>query len=311
MKNSTRRSFIKNVVGASGALALGQWPLAALAETMAASLKITILHTNDMHSRFDPFPKSDARLGGRGGVANRARIISQIREQTPNVLLFDAGDIFQGTPYFNFYKGKPEIEVMSLMGYDAVTMGNHDFDGGLDLYAKQIKEHAKFEVLVANYDFTNAVVKDLAKPYKIFKVKGVKIGVFGLGINPKGLIPDQLFGGVQYQEPIAKANETAAFLRNEEKCSLVVCLSHLGYKMNGKDEPSDLILAAQSRHIDLIIGGHTHTFLDKPDTVQNLDKKPVLVNQVGWGGVNVGRLDFTFDRVSKQVFMESQTVAVG
>lgn len=295
-------------MGVSGAVALGQWPLESWAETNATSLKITILHTNDQHSRLEPFPKND-RLAGRGGVVNRARILSKIRAEEPNVLLFDAGDIFQGTPYFNFYKGRPEIELMSQMGYDAVTMGNHDFDGGLDLYVKQIKEHAKFPVLVANYDFTDTVMQGLAQPYKIFKVHGIKIGVFGLGINPQGLIPEKLFGGAKYLEPVKVANETAAFLRNEKKCSLVICLSHLGYKMDG-GEISDLLMAPQTKDIDLIIGGHTHTFLDTPTVLKNQAGKQILVNQAGWGGASMGRLDFTFDRVSKQVYYASQAVAV-
>lgn len=303
-----RRLFLRNILGTGGAIALGQWPLETWATTNAKSLKITILHTNDQHSRLEPFPKTD-RLAGRGGVVNRARILSKIRAEEANVLLFDAGDIFQGTPYFNFYKGRPEIELMSQMGYDAVTMGNHDFDGGLDLYVKQIKDYAKFPVLVANYDFKGTVMEGLAQPYKIFTVQGVKIGVFGLGIDPKGLIPEKLFGGTKYLDPIKTANETAAFLRNEKKCSLVVCLSHLGYKMS-EGEVSDLIMAPQTKDIDLIIGGHTHTFLNEPTALKNLAGKPVLVNQAGWGGASLGRLDFTFDRVSKQVFFTAQEVAV-
>jgi 5'-nucleotidase len=261
-----------------------------------------------MHSRLDPFPKND-RLAGRGGIVNRARVLSQIRAQEPNVLLFDAGDIFQGTPYFNFYKGRPEIESMSQMAYDAVTMGNHDFDGGLELYVKQIKEYAKFSVLVTNYDFTTTAMQGLARPYQIFKVKGVRVGVFGLGINPKGLIPDKLFGGVQYLDPVKIANETATFLRNEKKCSLVICLSHLGYKMSD-NEISDLTLVPQTKDIDLIIGGHTHTFLNEPTVVKNAAGKPTLVNQAGFGGASLGRLDFTFDKVTKKVFYQSQAVNV-
>jgi 5'-nucleotidase len=248
-------------------------------------------------------------LAGRGGVVNRARILTKIRSEEPNILLFDAGDIFQGTPYFNFYKGRPEIELMTQMGYDAVTMGNHDFDGGIDLYVKQIKDYAKFPVLVANYDFTNTAMQGLGQPYKIFNIHGVKIGVFGLGINPQGLIPEKLFGGIKYLDPIKVANETAAFLRNEKKCTLVVCLSHLGYKMTG-DEVSDLIMAPQTKDIDLIIGGHTHTFLDTPTVLKNQAGKQILVNQAGWGGASLGRLDFTFDRVSKQLYYASQAVSV-
>ncbi len=303
-----RRLFLKNILSASGVVALGQWPFETWAETAASNIKITILHTNDQHSRLEPFPKTD-RLAGRGGVVNRARLLSKIRSEEAHVLLFDAGDIFQGTPYFNFYKGRPEIELMSQMGYDAVTMGNHDFDGGLDLYVKQIKEYATFPVLVANYDFSGTAMQGLAKPYKIFTVKGVKIGVFGLGINPDGLIPEKLFGSTKYLDPIKTANETATFLKNDKKCSLVVCLSHLGYKMSG-GEVSDLVMAPQTKNIDLIIGGHTHTFLNEPTSLTNLAGKPVLVNQAGWGGASLGRLDFTFDRVSKQVFYSSQAISV-
>ncbi len=295
-------------MGAGGAVALGQWPLEAWAEPNASTVKLTLLHTNDQHSRLEPFPKTD-RLAGRGGVVNRARILSKIREEEANVLLFDAGDIFQGTPYFNFYKGRPEIELMSQMGYDAVTMGNHDFDGGLDLYVKQIKDYAKFPVLVANYDFKGTAMQGLAQPYKVFTVQGVRIGVFGLGIDPKGLIPEKLFGGTKYLDPVKTANETADILRRDKKCSLVVCLSHLGYKMSD-GEISDLAMAPQTKDIDLIIGGHTHTFLAEPTALKNQVGKPVLVNQVGWGGASLGRLDFTFDRVSKQVYFTSREVPV-
>ncbi|MFT4033350.1 MAG: metallophosphatase [Siphonobacter sp.] len=307
MTRSDRRYFFKQLGSLGGALLLSGTTFDGWAK--ASPVKLTILHTNDTHSHLDPFPEGD-RNAGKGGVVNRARLISQIRQQEENVLLFDAGDIFQGTPYFNLFHGEPEIQSMSMLGYDAITMGNHDFDGGMELYAKQIKAHAKFPVLVANYDFTNTPLQDIVKPYKIFKVKGLRVGVFGLGIQPKGLIPDKLFGATQYLDPIKKANEVAAHLRNEEKCSMVICLSHLGFK-GDPDDPTDPILAAQSRNIDLIIGGHTHTFLPEPKTFTNLDKKAVIVNQVGFGGINLGRLDFTFDRVSKQVFIEGKNLVVG
>lgn len=308
--HTSRRDFLKNLAGVGGTLALGSWSLESLAETAASAVKITILHTNDVHSHLDPFPASDPRNAGKGGIVNRARLISRIRSEEKNVLLFDAGDAFQGTPYFNFFHGEPEIRAMSLLGYDAMTMGNHDFDGGAELFARQIKAHANFPVLVANYDVSQSPLNGTVQPFKIFKKGGVKIGVFGLGIAPDGLIPLNLFAGTRYLDPVARANETARFLRNEEQCSLVVCLSHLGYALQG-NEISDLKLAPQTRGIDLIIGGHTHTFLKEPTIVQNLDGKPVLINQVGFGGINLGRLDFTFDRVTKQVFAESRTMPVG
>jgi 5'-nucleotidase len=322
-----RRNFIQNIITASGAASLGALPLATFGlsnhgrryaglqshnnsnTNSKDALKITILHTNDVHSHLDPMPKNDPRNAGRGGVINRAKLISKIRSEAENVLLFDAGDVFQGTPYFNFFKGKPEIELLSLMGYDAITIGNHDFDGGLELYAKQIREHATFPVLVANYDFTNTPMSGLSQPYKIFKINGLKIGVFGLGINPKGLIANVLVGETKYLEPFKVANETAKMLKNDKKCGFVVCLSHLGYEMRG-DEPSDLKLAAQSSDIDLIIGGHTHTFLKEPTVVKNKANQSVLVNQVGFGGINLGRLDFTFDPVSKEVFYEGRNLDI-
>lgn len=308
--NSSRRDFLKKTLGLGGTLALGSWSLEGLAETAAQTVKITILHTNDVHSHLDPFPTSDPRNAGKGGIINRAKLISAIRAAEKNVLLFDAGDAFQGTPYFNFFHGEPEIRAMTLLGYDAMTLGNHDFDGGAELFARQIKTHANFPVVVANYDVNSSPLNGAVQPYKIFKKGGVKIGVLGLGIAADGLIPLNLFAGTRYLDPVGKANETALFLRNEEKCSLVVCLSHLGYRMDG-GQISDLKLAPQTRGIDLIIGGHTHTFLKEPTTVQNLDGKPMLVNQVGFGGINLGRLDFTFDRVTKQVFAQSQTTPVG
>lgn len=305
----SRRHFIQNILTASGAVALGSWPFETWAETTDPQLKLTVLHTNDVHSHLEPFPKSDPRNGGKGGVVNRAKLLSKIRSENPNVLLFDAGDIFQGTPYFNLFNGKPEIELMSLMGYDAGTMGNHDFDGGLELFAKQVKENANFPILNVNYDLSNTPMNGLMKPYKIFKIKGLRVGVFGLGINLKGLVPPKLVGETVYLNPIVKGNETANFLRNEKKCSLVICLSHLGYKMEGS-MPSDLILAEQSENIDLIIGGHTHTFLKEPTIIKNKNQRPVLVNQVGFGGINLGRIDFTFDRISKQAFAEGQALEV-
>jgi 5'-nucleotidase len=308
--HASRRDFLKKTLGLTGTLALGTWPLESLAETAAGAVRLTILHTNDVHSHLDPFPASDPRNAGKGGIVNRAKLISQIREAEKNVLLFDAGDAFQGTPYFNFFGGEPEIQAMSLLGYDAMTMGNHDFDGGAELFARQVKAHASFPVLVANYDVSQSPLSDTVKPYQVFRKEGVKIGVFGLGIAAEGLIPLNLFAGTRYLDPVQKANELASFLRNEEQCSLVVCLSHLGYRMDG-NQISDLKLAPQTRGIDLIIGGHTHTFLKEPTTVLNLDGKPMLINQVGFGGINLGRLDFTFDRVTKQVFAQSRTTAVG
>ncbi|MBC5839250.1 bifunctional metallophosphatase/5'-nucleotidase [Flavobacterium muglaense] len=282
----------------------------ALSSFKAAQVtKITILHTNDVHSHIDPFPADDPRNANMGGVARRASLIENIRKEDTNVLLLDAGDIFQGTPYFNYYGGELEFKLMSMMQYDASTIGNHDFDNGIEgLYAQM--PHAKFEFLSANYDFKNTKMDGLVKPYKIFNKNGIKIGVFGIGIELDGLVDKKMYQETVYNDPIEATQEMVRILKKEQKCDLVVCLSHLGY--NYKNEPNkmcDLKLAALTEDIDLIIGGHTHTFLDKPTVVKNLAGNEVLVNQVGCYGINLGRIDFYFDS-NKRKAAEGKSIVV-
>lgn len=291
-----RRDFLKKSAGAAALFTAGAVPFEALARD--SMVRLTILHTNDVHSRIEPFPMDGSRNQGLGGVARRAALVKKIRQEQKNVLLLDAGDIFQGTPYFNLYGGELELQIMSDMGYDAATMGNHDFDNGVAGFAKQLP-HAKFPILVSNYNFENTELNGKTQPYKIFEKQVLRIGVFGLGIELHGLVNKKNYGETQYQDPIAKANETASFLKNDKDCDLVICLSHLGYKY--KDQKvSDQVLARSTRHIDLIIGGHTHTFMKLPEDIMNLDGKITTVNQVGFAGINLGRLDYFFDRESKQ-----------
>ena len=304
--HSSRRQFLKHV---GAAAVVGALPLPdLLAGGSSKTTSLTILHTNDVHSRLDPFPMDGSRNAGRGGVARRMTLIRQIRTQYPNVLLFDAGDIFQGTPYFNLYKGEPEILAMNRLGYDAGTIGNHDFDGGIDNMREQFGK-ADFPFLIANYDFKNTVMDGRTQPYRVFKKEGVRIGVFGLGIQPKGLIPDNLYKEMRYIEPIETSAAIARKLRTDEHCDYVICLSHLGYKYQD-NTVSDVVLAAKSQDIDLIIGGHTHTFLDAPVSLKNADGKPIWVNQVGFGGINLGRIDLTFEK-GKATVTNGQSVSVG
>jgi 5'-nucleotidase len=290
-----RRNFLKNGAGAAALLALGSIPFDAFARD--STVRLTILHTNDVHSRIEPFPMDGSRNQGLGGAARRSALVKKIRQEQKNVLLLDAGDIFQGTPYFNLYGGELEMQIMSDMGYDAATMGNHDFDNGIAGFVKQLP-HAKFPILVSNYNFDNTELKGKTLPYKIFEKQGLKIGVFGLGIELAGLVNKKNYLETEYLEPIAKANETASLLRNEMHCDLVICLSHLGYKYKD-DKVSDQILAKSTRNIDLIIGGHTHTFMKEPENVMNLDGRVTTINQVGFAGINLGRLDYFFNRESK------------
>ncbi|QJD77321.1 bifunctional metallophosphatase/5'-nucleotidase [Spirosoma rhododendri] len=288
---STRRDFLK-LLGTAAVIGAATPDLLACVHKQP--VRLTILHTNDVHSRLDPFPMDGGRNAGKGGVARRATLIDQIRKQEKNVLLFDAGDIFQGTPYFNLYKGEPEILAMNRLGYDAGTLGNHDFDGGVDNMVTQFGK-ATFPMLIANYDFKNTVMDGRTKPYKVFEKDGIRVGVFGLGIKPEGLIPKDAYRETVYLDPVETATTTAQQLRQQERCDYVVCLSHLGYKYEGPTI-SDTVLAGKTRNIDLIIGGHTHTFLDAPVAINNLDGFPVWVNQVGFAGINLGRLDLTFER---------------
>jgi len=287
-----RRQFIQQSTATAVFIGMGSIGLQSF--NKKDSKHITILHTNDIHSHIEPFPASDSRNANRGGFARRASIVSSIRTENPNVLLLDAGDLFQGTPYFNFFGGELEFKLMSMMKYDAMTIGNHDFDNSID-GLKDVLPHAKFDLISSNYDFSNTVLDTFVKPYNIFVKDGIKIGVFGLGIELDGLVDKRMFKETKYNDPLEVAKDMSRVLNEEEKCDLVICLSHLGYNYKrNPDKISDLKLAAQTKGIDLIIGGHTHTFLKKPTVVKNSEGKNMLVNQVGFGGINLGRIDFYF-----------------
>ena len=289
-----RRDFIQQTSAGAALITLGSLGLQSFNRLSKAS-KITILHTNDVHSHIDAFGPKDGRNANKGGVARRFSLIESIRNENPNTLLLDAGDIFQGTPYFNYYGGELEFKLMSKLKYDAATIGNHDFDNGIEgLYAQL--PHAKFEFISANYDFYNTIMDTHCKPYTIFKKAGIKIGVFGLGIELKGLVDPAMYKETKYLDPIEISQEMTRILKENEMCDLIICLSHLGYNYrNSKTKISDLKLASTTKDIDLIIGGHTHTFLPKPTIVKNLEKKNILVNQVGCYGINLGKIDFYFD----------------
>ena len=288
-----RRNFIKQVGVASTLSMVGGLTLPSF--TGKQQRHITILHTNDTHSQIEPFKPNHPRNANQGGVARRAAIIAQIRTENKNTLLLDAGDIFQGTPYFNYFGGALEFKLMSMLKYDVATIGNHDFDNAIDGLYKQLP-NAKFDFVSANYNFENTVLDTHVKPYQIIVKDGIKIGIFGLGIELDGLVSKKMYKETGYLDPIEITQDITNKLKNEEKCDLIICLSHLGYYYkNNPDKISDLNLAKITKNIDLIIGGHTHTFLPKPTIVKNIDGKNILVNQVGAYGINLGRIDFYFD----------------
>lgn len=288
-----RRDFIQNTALSSALIGLGGLSLSSF-KTVGAK-HLTILHTNDVHSYIDPFPPTHPKNPNMGGVARRAALIETIRKENPNLLLLDAGDIFQGTPYFNYYGGELEFKLMSMMKYDLATIGNHDFDNSIEGLYNQLP-NATFEFVNANYDFKNTILNGHIKPYKIFHKDGIKVGVFGIGIELEGLVDKKNYKETFYHEPVSISQDMARILKHEKKCDLVICLSHIGYQYkNEPDKICDVKLATLTKDIDLIIGGHTHTFLDKPTVLKNADGKDVLVNQVGCYGVNLGRIDFYFD----------------
>lgn len=291
-----RRTFIKRTAAAGAFVGTGSLGLFSFTPNKA-SKHITILHTNDVHSHIEPFEQDHVQYPELGGAARRYTLIERIRKENPNTLLLDAGDIFQGTPYFNFYGGELEFKLMSKMGYDAATIGNHDFDNGIDGLFAQLP-HAEFPFVSANYNFENTVLQGKIKPFQTFLKDGVRIGVFGLGIELEGLVGKKLYKETKYLDPIETALEVVRMLKEEENCDLVICLSHLGYEYRS-EKISDVKLAKSTRNIDLIIGGHTHTFLPEPTVVLNREGKQVLINQVGWAGVNLGRIDFYFDASGK------------
>ncbi len=288
-----RRSFLSKTAAGGAFLGLGGGLLNSC--NGFGKKQITILHTNDVHSHIDAFPTDHGAFPNMGGLARRASLIDAIRLENPNTLLLDAGDIFQGTPYFNFYGGELEFKLMSKLKYDAATIGNHDFDNGIEGLLAQMP-HATFELLSANYDFTDTLLDGRIKPYKTYWLDGIKVGVFGLGIKLNGLVTKALYKETKYLDPIEIAQDMSRILKEEKQCDLVICLSHLGFDYEDKPQrPSDLILASNTENIDLIIGGHTHTFLDKPVIMRNRKGLETLVNQVGCYGVNLGRIDFYFD----------------
>ena len=302
-----RRKFIQQTSAAASLTAIGGLTLPSF--TTKKQKHITILHTNDTHSHVEPFEASHYRYANKGGVARRATLVENVRKENPNTLLLDAGDIFQGTPYFNYFGGELEFKLMSMLKYDLATIGNHDFDNSIEGLYKQLP-NAKFDFVSANYNFKNTVLDTHVKPYKIFKKDGIKIGIFGLGIKLDGLVSPKMYKETQYLDPIEISQDMSRILKEEEQCDLIICLSHLGYySRRNPTKICDLNLAKATKNIDLIIGGHSHTFLPKPTIIKNADDKNVLVNQVGCYGINVGRIDFYFDE-EKNITSKGKSILV-
>lgn len=264
-----------------------------LAACQDQACTLTILHTNDTHSQVEPI-EDGKKDGNHAGYARRMGFIQQERKQNPNLLLLDAGDFTQGTPYFNYFHGRIEVDAFNRMGYDAITLGNHEFDNGVDTLAK-VLQLAQFPIVSANYDVKGTPLEKIVQPYTIIKKSGLRIGVFGLGINPEGLISEKNFAPVKYLEPISVAQDIATSLKQKHLCDAVICLSHLGTYSDDPSKPSDAKLAKETRHIDVIIGAHTHKILTN-HYVKNLDGDSVLLAQMGKSGARIGKITLKMDK---------------
>ncbi len=287
-----RRDFVKRTGIGLAVAGFGTAPL----QLFAAEdfITVTILHTNDLHCHIEPFTGTDESTANKGGLARISELAKMIRKANPNTLLLDAGDMFQGTPYFNYFNGNLMFQLMSAAGYDAGTIGNHEFDNGLEGILDPLP-HAKFPLVISNYDFSDTILAGKFLKWKTFKKDGVKIGIYGLGIQLKGLVTDKNFGNTIYNDPVKIGVEMESFLKNEKNCDLVICLSHLGLKYDD-NTISDVVFAGETKFTDLIVGGHTHSFLAEPMFLKNKMGKQVIVNQAWWGGLVVGKIDFVFER---------------
>jgi len=259
-----------------------------------AQKQLVIIHSNDSHSTVMPLSKNlaDTFKADRGGFVRRVSYIKQERKKHPDLLLFDSGDFSQGSPYYTLFKGDVEVGLMNEMKYDAATIGNHEFDFGLDNMARLFKK-CNFPIVCSNYDFTGTVLEGIVKPYVIIKRNGVKIGIFALCPKLDGLVLKKFYGDVKFEDPVKKANEYADFLKNKKKCDMVICLSHLGWNSN---QYGDVTVFNKTRNIDLVLGGHSHTYFRKMEYVKNLDGKDVPFDQNGKHSIFLGKLIVDMDK---------------
>ena len=265
-----------------------------LVGVQAKGKRLVILHTNDTHSCIFPLNPhlADTMLAGRGGFIRRAEMVRRERSKHPDMLLFDSGDFSQGSPYYTLYKGDVEVGLMNLMRYDAATIGNHEFDFGVENMARLFKK-ADFPIVCANYDFTGTALEGIVKPYVVLRRGGLRIGVFGLSPQLDGLVMAKTCAGVKYNDPVKAANDVAKLLKEREKCDIVVCLSHLGWDIIGID---DTELMRQTRNIDIVLGGHSHSYFNALEYVENLDGREIPNDQNGKHGIYVGKITVDFSR---------------
>lgn len=300
-----RREFIRTGFVAAGAMAfLPSWALKSSDTT-----RLVILHTNDMHCRLDPFPIDHPRYPGKGGMNRISAYARELRKKEPQLLMLDSGDFSQGTPYYNFFGNELVIKMMNEMGYDASTIGNHEFDSGLDKLATALNQ-SDFPIISSNYDFSATPLNTIVKKNMVLERNGLRIGLYGLGIELQGLVDNNLAGKTIYNDPVQTALEQETYLKEQEDCDFIICLSHLGYEY-AQEKLCDKVVATKTSFTDLILGGHTHTFLESPVELPNKRGEQVVINQVGWASLMLGQLVFNFEKRKKRVFETAPNKPVG
>tara|TARA_R100001143_G_C3361193_1_gene136092 strand:+ start:5447 stop:6379 length:933 start_codon:yes stop_codon:yes gene_type:complete len=304
----SRKEFLRRTAlfAAGSVLPLGT---VSASSGLLRSDEITILYTNDTHARLDPFPKNAKEFAGLGGIARRASLIKRIRDLQKNVLLLDAGDVFHGSTWFEVYGGSVDFKLMTEMNYDAMAIGNHEFDRGPDGFA-DAAGHAGFPFLAANYIVRNTPMAPFVQRQIVKEFDGFKMGIFGLGIEFDGVIDRSLTGSIRAADPIRNAAQITGYLKNSLQCDYIICLSHLGYHYSDA-RVDDYDIAHSVDDIDLIIGGHTHTFLDTPTVVQKESGKRVYITQMGHGGVRLGRIDLNNLGVTSDYNLHAQYYTIG
>ncbi len=259
------------------------------ASLMCSAQDLVIIHVNDTHSHEEPLREKSSPDAGFGGVIERASYVDSVRfaDGKRNVLLLHAGDFSQGTSYFTVLNGDIEVDLINAMKYDVITIGNHEFDNGIDELARRLKA-VKCPVVCANYDFSSFELGKYIKPYTIIRRGGMKIGVFGMLTDVSTVVAHDIADKLVHLDDFEVANKWADYLKNTKKCDMVIALTHLGFS-GGPD--SDKSLVKNTRNIDIVVGGHSHTFLKEPVYRKNLDGKEIPIVQDGCWGLNIGQID--------------------
>lgn len=304
----SRKEFLKKSAALAAGSALPFW-LNRYSSINQASADLTILYTNDTHSRLDPFPDNAIEFSGLGGIARRASLVKKIRSEEKNVLLLDAGDVFQGTAWFDLYGGSVDMELMTEMHYDAMAVGNHEFDRGPEGFAEAAQK-AGFPILAANYQVRNTPMNPYVERFLVKEYDGFRVGIFGLGIPLEGVVAPNLRGDVISRSPEAWANGMVNSLKQVHNCDFIICLSHLGYHY-GDERIDDLKLVKRVPGIDLVIGAHTHTFLENPVFVANPSGKQTLITQMGHSGIRLGRMDVRLNTPGSAYEIHSRYYTIG